>query len=154
MRKTLDLETKRLVKKARSTTTLRKLDPKFDQLKSQRKRVVLEWNYWDAQFDLQVVNPQNRFFTWSHRPDAEAARFNQDKQQGIGLEEFTLTEADKGNWLFNLTNFGSQSARSGEPVYLKITVYDNFGAANEKVTTKLITLDQINQNRELISVSL
>ena len=154
LQKTIDQETRRMVKNARATTNLRKLDTRFNQIKSQRKRIVLEWNYWDAQFDLQIVNPQNRFFTWSHRPEAEPNRYKQDIEQGTGLEEFTLTEADQGNWLFNLTNFGSQSAASGEPVYLKITVYDNFGGTNEKVTTKLITLDQINQNRELISVSL
>ncbi|PQB04082.1 TonB-dependent receptor plug domain-containing protein [Aureitalea marina] len=153
LKKTLDLETARMVKQARPKTTLRKLDTRFNQLTTARKRIVIEWNYFDAEFDLQIVNPQNRYFTWSHKPDGEPARFREDVEQRIGVEEFVLSDTDQGNWLFNLTSLGSKSATKGEPIYVKVTVYDHFGSPNEQVQTKLIPLDVVGQNRELLSIS-
>ena len=40
------------------------------------------------------MNPQKRYFTWSHTQKEEASRFMKETSQGYGLEEFFITKND------------------------------------------------------------
>lgn len=117
-------------------------------------RVVFEWNVYDAEFDLQIVNPQKRFFTWSHTQGAEGPRMAQEMSQGYGLEEFFMTAADKGEWLFNLTYFGTRTGDNNVPTYIKITTYRNFGKPNQTKEVKVIGLHELNKKETVLTVNI
>ncbi len=106
-----------------------------------KSRIVFEWNNANAQFDLNIINPQNRFFTWSHTNTENSQRILQEKQQGYGLEEYYLTEDDKGEWKFNVKYYGNGTE---EPTFIKITTYKNFGFPNQSMTINVIRLDKTN----------
>lgn len=126
----------------------------FNTNSNYHKRIVFEWSYFNAEFDIQIVNPQKRFFTWSHTQRAEPNRFENEQNSGYGIEEFFITESDKGNWLFNLTYFGKYGGQIDKPVYLKVTTYSNFGKSNQTEKVQLFTLQEINKKETIVKLKI
>jgi TonB-dependent SusC/RagA subfamily outer membrane receptor len=107
-------------------------------------RIVFDWNDRAADFELQFVNPQKKFFTWSHTKLENAMRLNEEKTQGFNSEEFLLIDAEKGEWLINIE---SNISKSKKPVVLKYTVYRNYGKLNETKKSKLLILNNLKEKQ-------
>jgi len=151
---TIDNEYKNLISQHKDKVNLAGINPMSLQNAEIDTRIVFEWNAFDAEFDLQIVNPQQRFFTWSHTQQAEPSRFNKEKELGYGLEEFFMTREDQGDWLFNMTYFGKRNGDNRTPTYVKITRYDNFGRPNQKQSVKVIALEALNQQQSVLTVKI
>lgn len=117
-------------------------------------RIVFEWNHFDAEFDLQIVNPQRRFYTWSHTQDTDPLRMADDIEEGQGLEEFYMTSTDKGEWIFNVSYFGKQQGDANLPTYLKVTTYRNFGRPSQSSEVRVIPLNETNKNETVLTVKI
>lgn len=109
-------------------------------------RIVFEYNDNEAEFELQFVNPQKKFFSWSHTKLANEIRLYEEKTQGFNTEEFLLIDAAKGEWQINIE---SKVQQSKTPVILKYTVYKNYGKTNETKETKLVILNNIKEKQLL-----
>jgi tetratricopeptide (TPR) repeat protein len=107
-------------------------------------RIVFDWNDRAAEFELQFVNPQKKFFTWSHTKAENAMRLHEEKIQGFNTEEFLLIDAEKGEWQINIE---SNISKSNKPVVLKYTVYRNYGKPNENKETKLLILNNLKEKQ-------
>ena len=141
LKQTINAEYKNLIALHNSTLLTTNI-PEFYKKKAEYDtRIIFEWSHFDAEFDLQIVNPQKRYFTWSHTQKEEASRFMKETSQGYGLEEFFITKKDKGEWLFNLTYYGKKTGDNSMPSYLKVTVYSNFGKPTQ---TKKVTVKELN----------
>lgn len=151
---TIDYEYKNLIAQHKEQISLAGINPMSLQNVELDTRIVFEWNAFDAEFDLQIVNPQQRYFTWSHTKQAEPSRFSKEKELGYGLEEFFMTREDKGTWLFNMTYFGKRMGDNTTPTYVKITRYDNFGLPNQKQTIKVISLEALNKQQTVLKVEI
>ena len=111
---------------------LRRADFKFDL------RMVFEWNDPNAEFEIQFVNPNKKFFTWSHsRLDSEE-RLRQEIVQGYSTEEFIIDDADPGEWIINIKKLNEEPLEN--PTYLKYTVFKNFGLPDESKQIRVIKL--------------
>ena len=121
---------------------------------SHRARVIFEWSDYDAEFDLQIVNPQNRFFTWTHDKATDAIRWADEQTLGYGLEEFFMTAQDKGEWLFNMTYKGKRTGDNAAPTYVKVTTYFDFGSPNQRKEVKLIRLEALSKEETVLKVKL
>jgi len=108
-----------------------------------KARIIFEWNNLNSEFDLDIINPQKRFFTWSHTKKENGQRISQEKEMGYGLEEFYLRSSDIGEWTFNMKYYGKTS-KDDSPTFVKITTYKNFGSPNETKDIKVIRLDKKN----------
>lgn len=139
--KTVSNEFKNLINFHKNELNTSGVNPKYLNSIKHKARIVFEWNNLDSEFDLQIVNPQKRFFNWEHSKSKAAQRIAEEKQQGYGLEEFYLTSSDVGEWLFNLKYFGS-GKNDGIPSYLKVSIYKDFGHPNETKETKVIRLSE------------
>ncbi|MBC8757549.1 carboxypeptidase-like regulatory domain-containing protein [Kordia sp. YSTF-M3] len=119
-------------------------------------RIVFEWNDADAEFELQFVNPENKFYTWGHSIIANKEYLLNEVKNGYHTEEFVIDEAtDIGEWMINIKNLKEEATRN--PTYLKYTIYKNYGTANEEKKVKVVklykqqqkaTLDKIAYQRE------
>jgi len=141
MNKTITNETKNLIALHRNKLNIQGINQKFLRPIKYKARVIFEWNNFDAEFDLNIINPQKRFFTWSHTVAKNSQRILQEKELGYGLEEFYLTSSDLGEWTFNMNYFGN-SSKLDEPTFIKITIYKNFGSANETKDIKVVRLQK------------
>ena len=141
LKQTINAEYKNLIALHNSTLLATNI-PEFYKKKAEYDtRIIFEWSHFDAEFDLQIVNPQKRYFTWSHTQKEEASRFMKETSQGYGLEEFFITKKDKGEWLFNLTYYGKKTGDNSMPSFVKVTVYSNFGKPTQ---TKKVTVKELN----------
>ena len=141
LKQTINAEYKNLVALHNSTLSATNTPEFYKKNVEYDTRIVFEWSHFDTEFDLQIVNPQKRYFTWSHTQKEEASRFMKETSQGYGLEEFFITKKDKGEWLFNLTYYGKKTGDNSMPSYLKVTVYSNFGKPTQ---TKKVTVKELN----------
>ena len=152
VRKAMTAEYKNLVALHKKELDQTQIPDFFNENITYHTRIVFEWSYFNSEFDIQIVNPQNRFFNWSHTQKLETARFNDEQNSGYGLEEFFITAADRGNWLFNLTYFGKLGGKNTLPVHLKVTTYSNFGKPTQTKQVQLFTLNEVNKKETILKL--
>lgn len=107
-------------------------------------RLVFEWNETGAEFELQFVNPNNQHYTWEHTYAKNGNRLDDEQLAGYAMEEYVIDAATPGNWNINVTYLSNPSLT---PTYLKLTVYRNYGKANQskKVYAYKLFLEGSNQ---------
>lgn len=154
LKKTIENEFKNLVALHSSELNVSNIKDLYKKNVSYNTRIVFEWNAYDAEFDLQIVNPQNRFYTWSHSEKTEASRFKQEQESGYGLEEFFITESDKGTWLFNVNYLGKRNGQNNTPTYFKVTTYRNYGKKNQTRTVQVFPLYELNKKSTLLKIKI
>lgn len=113
-------------------------------------RLVFEWSDSEAEFVLQFVNPEKRYYKSEHSLAADAERIQIEKRSGFSSEEYLIDDTLRGNWLVNATYLGNKSLT---PTYLKATVYYNYGSASQRKETKVFKLGLRNVNQQLFTVS-
>jgi len=105
---------------------------------------VVEWNTSEAEFDLEFVAPDRRSYVFEHTLVANQDLINFEKTSGFSSKEFFIDDIGDGKWLMNLTYFGNKKTA---PTYFKITLYYNWGKANQKQENLVFKLD--NQREKL-----
>ena len=113
-------------------------------------RMVFEWADSEAEFELQFVNPQNRYFNWNHSMRDDPERIEDEKSVGYATTEYLIDDALQGTWQVNLKYLGNKSLT---PIYLKASIYYNYGSASQRKETKVFKLSLLNVNQQLFSIS-
>ena len=103
-------------------------------------RLVLEWNSPGTEFDVQFVNPENKFYNFSHTYFNNKELLKQEVDDGISMKEFIIDDDTVGRWLVNIKYEGVDEKTI--PVVLKYTLYQNYGLPEETKTIKTVQLDQ------------
>lgn len=103
-------------------------------------RLVLEWNAPGTEFDVQFVNPENKFYNFSHTYFNNKELLKQEVDDGISMKEFIIDDDTNGRWLINIKYEGPDEKTI--PVVLKYTLYQNYGLPEETKTIKTVQLDQ------------
>ena len=102
-------------------------------------RIVVEWNQVDTEFELQFVNPRNKFHTWEHSVAANKESMIAEVKNGYYMKEFIIDDVNNtGEWIINVKTL--QTEKAFNPTYLKYTVYKNYGAPNEERAVKVVKL--------------
>ncbi|CAG2531988.1 TonB-dependent Receptor Plug Domain [Maribacter dokdonensis] len=106
-------------------------------------RLLFEWSDDEAEFDLQFVNPENRYFISSTSLYSQNEYFG--KQENSSSKEFFLESDIQGEWIVNINYKGN---KSGLPTYLKVTAFSGYGTDNEESTIRIyrLSLKNVNQN--------
>ena len=104
------------------------------------RRLVFEWTNPQADFEIQFVNPQAKYFKWEHSVFANQERLKDEVSKGYSLEEFALDDAPPGEWIINVQYLGEEGLQP--PSYLKYTLYLNYATPEETKEVKLIKLFQ------------
>ena len=110
-------------------------------------RIVFEWNDPSTEFEIQFINPQNKFYKWSHTLDGNKALISDELHNGYSVQDFEIDDSELGKWLINIETI--QEEKIQNPTYLKYTVYRNFGLATETKEVKVIELNTKQQNVNL-----
>lgn len=102
-------------------------------------RIVFEWNEVDTEFELQFVNPQQKFYRWEHSVVANKETMLSQVKNGYYMKEFIIDDEDTtGEWIINVKTL--ENEKPFNPTYLKYTVYKNYGEANEEKTVRVVKL--------------
>ena len=103
-------------------------------------RVVLEWNLPATEFDVQIVSPEEKFFSFSHTAFNNKELLQSEIDEGFHMKEFIIDDGEKGTWLLNIRYNGQNDGNI--PLVLKYTLYKNYGKSNETSEIKTIRLDR------------
>ncbi|MBT8280636.1 MAG: carboxypeptidase-like regulatory domain-containing protein [Muriicola sp.] len=112
-------------------------------------RLVFEWNDSEAEFELQFVNPENKYYNWEHSLLADPDRIREEKIKGYSCEEYLIDGSLSGTWQVNLKYLGNKSLT---PAFLKATIYFNFGTKSQRKVVKVFKLQLKNVNQELFKL--
>lgn len=112
-------------------------------------RVVLEWNDPSLEFEIQFVNPQRKFFSWKHDMFDNKQRMLEEVEQGYFMEEFVIDNDIEGNWLVNIKNTGLNNGDGKNPVFLKYSLYKDYGLPTQTKEVKTINLSTYTQKVSL-----
>lgn len=104
------------------------------------RRLVFEWTDPEVGFEIQFVNPQGKFFKWTHSKLDNITRIQDEFAKGYFMEEFAMDDAPPGEWLINVEYFNENGDTA--PVYLKYTAFENYATLKETKTVKIINLKE------------
>lgn len=135
----IENELKAFLNKHRVHVSYKDLPSEFLNAKFKKDfRIVLEWNDPSVEFDMQFVNPQKKYFTWSHTLFDNKERLLDEVKKGYHTQEFVIDDASPGYWIINIECLSTEPPLN--PTFLKYTVYKNYGLSNETSEVKVIKL--------------
>lgn len=102
-------------------------------------RMVIDWSDRSVPFEFQFVNPDKKFFKWTHTLEENRERLEKEQAEGYQSEEFIIDDAPQGEWLINIQYLGDEGDYVLPP-FLKYTVYRNYGTPQETKEVKIVKL--------------
>lgn len=102
-------------------------------------RMVIDWSDRSVPFEFQFVNPDKKFFKWTHTLEENRERLEMEQKQGFQTEEFIIDDAPPGEWIINIQYLGDEGDYALPP-FLKYTVYRNYGTPQETKEIRVIKL--------------
>ncbi|GAA0714232.1 hypothetical protein GCM10009430_07090 [Aquimarina litoralis] len=131
-------EVRRLLSLYRNEITYQDVPKRFLKLKEVPVRLVFEWNDPQSEFEIQFVNPKNKFYEWQYEYNSNKEEVLANIQSGVFSKEFTIDKAIPGQWIINIQALGEFSKIN--PGYIKYTVYTNYGTTYETKKVQCISL--------------
>ncbi len=150
MEKVVGTEIRNMVNQQKAQFNIEKVDPKYRNNVTYNARLILSWSVPDAEFSVQFVNPQKRFFTWEHTEIGDRNRILQELQHGNSSEQFEIVGAEtKGEWILNATYLGNRTPKNETATFLKCIVQYNFGKPNQRSEEFMIRLQETGDEQQL-----
>nr|WP_299381868.1 TonB-dependent receptor plug domain-containing protein [Allomuricauda sp.] len=154
LEKVVGTHLRNLVNQQKAQLDISKIGTAYRNNLTYNARLVLEWSNADAEFVVQFVNPQKRFFNWEHTESSDRKRILNELQQGFSSEQFEIVGPETvGDWILNVTYLGNRTAGSKTPTFLKCTVDYNFGKTNQKTKSFMVRLQENGEEQQLAKFS-
>ncbi len=115
-------------------------------------RILVMWSKSNAEFELQIINPDKRFFTWEHSEFGDRQRYLSDVKNDANTEEFQLIDAQKGDWYIKVNDLAEFATL--EPVYLKCVVFYDFGLPSQRKEVQMVPLASERDNESFFRIRL
>lgn len=152
--KTLNREIKNLVFTSKSDLSQVKVDPRYLNNLKYKVRMVFQWNRPGAEFELQFVNPQNRYYNWKHTNEENKERLKNEIYKEYRLEEFEFNGDDaNGKWIINALSLQDSKADEEIPLVLKATIYTDYGSVGQSKELVFVHFSKFNEKKNLITLN-
>ncbi|WP_181044142.1 YfaP family protein [Aureicoccus marinus] len=153
IQKTLLRDIKNFIEKNRAALNVNSIDSYLANNIRYDARFVFEWNNPEAEFELQFVNPQDRYYNWGYSRNEDAQRLNSGLINGYMLEEFEFYGKESiGKWIVNVKYLGNISEADQTPLVLKCVVYTDFGKTTEQKKEVVVHLSKRNQKQNVLEI--
>ena len=120
----------------------------FSAVKSLPVKVVLDWSDPMAEFEVQFVNPEKKYFVWSRSYINDPQMIDTEIKNGVYSKQFVVDKNFPGEWIVNIKSLNEEYSKEN-PVYLKYTIYTNYGLPEETKKVKFIRLYNQDQKATL-----
>ena len=110
-------------------------------------RIIFDWNDPSVEFNVQFVDPKNKYYNWSHTILDDKDVLEDEFNYGYNTEEFIIEKSDRGKWIINIENYSIED--DSNPTFIKYTVYKNYGRPNEIKKVEVINLNKLKQKVNL-----
>ncbi|MBT8283091.1 MAG: TonB-dependent receptor plug domain-containing protein, partial [Muriicola sp.] len=148
--KTVNRELKNLVFRHKGELNMTEVPDNYMNNVKYNVRMVFEWNDPEAEFNLQFVNPQKRYFNWEHNSTSSAERMKDEILNRYTSEEFEFYgEGVQGQWILNATYLNHINMTNQVPLVLKCTIYQNFGYPEQKSEEIVVVFNSRQETKQL-----
>ena len=110
-------------------------------------RIIFDWNEPSVEFNVQFVDPKNKYYNWSHTVLDDKDLLEDELNYGYNTEEFIIEKSARGKWIINIENYTIED--DSNPTFIKYTVYKNYGRPNEIKKVEVINLNKLKQKVNL-----
>lgn len=114
--------------------------------------VTITWNTDNTDVDLHVIEPSGEECFYQHRRTRTGGELTQDVTQGYGPEMYVLRNAPKGRFDVFAHYFASDRNRASARTKVYVTMFENWGSPNERVTERVIALETGKQKHGIASL--
>jgi hypothetical protein len=104
--------------------------------------VAVSWTTDSTDVDLHIIEPNGEHCFYQHRQTEQGGYLTTDVTQGYGPEMYVLTNALPGDYKIYVHYFSSNRNRAGTRTRVLATVYENWGKPNERVSRRVLELDE------------
>jgi hypothetical protein len=154
IQKSIDRELKNIILRKSVDLNITKVKEQYFKNTQMNVRLLVEWSNPKSEFQIQFVNPQNRFFNWEHTSAADTKRIQEEVELGYRMEEFELYDDLKGDWTINASFMGNIDSENPQPLVLLCTVYTDFGYPSQKEEKVFIHLNGRSNKKKVISLKI
>jgi len=102
--------------------------------------VTITWNTDGTDIDLHVIEPTGEECYYSHNRTNIGGELTQDVTQGYGPEMYVLRKAVAGTFKVRVRYYSEDRNRASARTKVYATIYEKWGAKDEEVTRKVVTL--------------
>ncbi|MHA7059348.1 carboxypeptidase-like regulatory domain-containing protein [Aquimarina sp. M1] len=145
-------EIQRLLNLHRSEISFQDVPKRFLKVRGVPVRLVFEWSDPQSEFELQFVNPQNKYYKWQRVFQVNKEEMLSQTKSGVLSKEFIIDKAMRGQWIINVQSFGDTSKLN--PEFMKYTTYTNYGLENETKEIQCINLYNYKEKVTLDKITL
>jgi hypothetical protein len=103
--------------------------------------VTIMWNTDYTDVDLHVREPTGEESFYGNRTTRIGGQLTRDVTQGYGPEMYVLRNAPKGKYRVDAHYFASDSNRTSVRTKVQVTIVEDWGTAQERVTDRVVTLE-------------
>ncbi|WP_299625423.1 VIT domain-containing protein [uncultured Tenacibaculum sp.] len=136
-------ELNKIIKLHKDKLQINHIDKRFLKEVELDLKIVIDWNHNDTDIDLWVIDPNEEKCYYKHKRTKIGGLMSDDMTDGFGPEQFLLKKAIKGNYNVKVKYYSSSQQKISGPTSLKLTMYKNYGRANETKKVKVIRLDNV-----------
>ncbi len=115
--------------------------------------VSITWNTDATDVDLHVIEPSGEECFYQHRHTRSGGELTQDVTQGYGPEMYVMRKAPAGTYNVFAHYFASDRNRASARTKVYVTVIENWGTAEEKVTERVIALETGKQKHPIAQLA-
>lgn len=119
-----------------------KIDDRLRRLLDLDVRISMSWDADHTDVDLHVFEPDGSHAYYASNHTAQGGLVSRDFTQGYGPEEYVLRKALPGTYTIKAHYYGSHQQTVFGPCTVNVTVFTNYGRANEKKKTLTLRLDK------------
>ncbi|MBA2543830.1 MAG: DUF2135 domain-containing protein [Deltaproteobacteria bacterium] len=125
------------------------------EVKMDRADVVVSitWNTDATDVDLHVIEPSGEECFYQHRRTRSGGELTQDVTQGYGPEMYVLRKAPVGNYNVFAHYFASDRNRASARTKVYVTMFENWGMPDERVTERVIALETGKQKHAIAQLA-
>ena len=149
LQKRVKTEIKDLIFHHKATLDVSQVPALYLKNEDYNARLVFDWNNSNSEFDLQFVNPQNRFFEWKHNNSDSKERIKDELKNGFSSEQFELIgDESRGKWIINVSYLGDIGDQiSSLPTVLKCRIDFNYGTTNSRSQEYELRLTEVSDKQ-------
>ena len=114
--------------------------------------VTITWNTDNTDVDLHVVEPTGEECSYKNRRTQIGGQLTQDVTRGYGPEMYVLPRAPRGRFNVRAHYYASDRNRASARTKVYVTLFEQWGTVNERVTEKVIALEDGKQWHDIATL--
>jgi uncharacterized protein YfaP (DUF2135 family) len=115
--------------------------------------VTITWNTDNTDVDLHVIEPSGEECVYNHPRTRSGGELTRDVTRGYGPEMYVLRHAPKGKYRIDANYFASDANRTSVRTKVQVTIVENWGTAQEKVTDRVVALEYGKERHTIATLS-